>query len=353
MNKIQTCTEHIDPALKTAGWGVVEGSRIRRDYLIAPGRIDIMGRAGRGFVVDYVLEYRNTRLAVSVALAWSQDLAEGVAQAKHHAAKLGVRYAYSTNGRGIHGIDLQTGHEAPLSAYPTPQDLWALTFEPNVWRERFAEVDYVEASEAQPARYYQDIAVERVLQAIATDQQRILLTLAGDTGEMLIAFRIAWKLYQARWNLSREPTRRPRILVLSASDVLVDETYAAFSGLGAEALVRINAAELQSPGEAPKSGSVYFATLQTFKSDRPKKGRRSHRFGEYPPDFFDFLIVDQRHRGGADDADDWRGIVEYFSPAVQLCLTAPPAGDAYAYFGEPVYEYSLEEAIDDGFINPP
>jgi type I restriction enzyme, R subunit len=116
MNKIQTCTEHIDPALKTAGWGVVEGSRIRRDYLIAPGRIDIMGRAGRGFVVDYVLEYRNTRLAASVALAWSQDLAEGVAQAKHHAAKLGVRYAYSTNGRGIHGIDLQTGHEAPLSA---------------------------------------------------------------------------------------------------------------------------------------------------------------------------------------------------------------------------------------------
>ena len=138
MNEAETRAEHIDPALAAAGWGVVEGSRIRREYPITPGRIEGHGRRGKPLTADYVLEYRNTKLAVVEAKAWDEALTEGVAQAKNYAGKLAVRHTYSSNGQGIYGIDMQTGKEGEVSRYPTPDELWNLTFATsNAWRDRF------------------------------------------------------------------------------------------------------------------------------------------------------------------------------------------------------------------------
>ena len=202
--------------MKAAGWGVVEGSRIRREYPITLGRIEGHGKRGKALTADYVLEYRNTKLAVNEAKAWDEELTEGVAQAKNYAGKLAVRYAYATNGRGIYRINMQTGEEGEVAMYPTPDDLWAMTHaQQDAWRDRFAEVAYEDKGDSHPGRYYQDIAIERVLAAISAGQDRILLTLATGTGKTFIAFQIAWKLFQARWNRSGEATRRPRILFLA------------------------------------------------------------------------------------------------------------------------------------------
>lgn len=217
MNEAATRAEHIDPALAAAGWGVVEGSRIRREHPITLGRIEGHGKRGKALSADYVLEYRNTKLAVIEAKAWEQELTEGVAQAKNYAGKLSIRFTCSTNGQGIYGIDMETGKEGEVSAYPAPEELWARTFaKANAWRDRFAAVPF---------------------------------------------------------------------------------------------------------------------------EDR----------GGYPPDFFDFIVIDECHRGGANDESNWRDILNYFSPAVQLGLTATPKRkdnvDTYAYFGEPVYIYSLKASM--------
>lgn len=353
MNEAETRAEHIDPALKAAGWGVVEGSRIRREYLITLGRIEGRGRRGKALTADYVLEYRNHQLAVVEAKAHGRPLTEGVAQAKEYAGKLAIRHTYSTNGRGIYAIDMQTGREGEIAAYPSPIELWQLTFsEQSSWRDRFAAVAPEDKGGTWGARFYQITAIDRVLEAVARGRERILLTLATGTGKTVIAFHIAWKLFQGRWNLSGEPSRRPRILFLADRNILADQAYNAFSAFPEDALVRIAPDEIKKKGKVPKNGSIFFTIFQTFMSglgDTPY-------FGDYPQDFFDFIIIDECHRGGANDESTWRAILEYFSPAVQLGLTATPKRrdnvDTYAYFGEPVFTYSLKEGINDGFLTP-
>jgi len=357
MNEAETRAEHIDPALKAAGWGVVEGSRIRREFPITPGRLEGHGRRGKPLSADYVLIYRNTKLAVVEAKAWDEPLTLGVAQAKDYAGMLKVRCAYSTNGRGIYAVDMENGWEGDLDRYPTPDELWSLTFaEENAWRDRFAAVPFEDRGGSHPSRYYQDIAIDRVMQAIAEDRQRILLTLATGTGKTFIAFQIAWKLFHSRWNLSPEATRRPRILFLADRNILANQAYNAFSAFPEDALVRIEPDDIRKKGKVPKNGSLFFTIFQTFMSGPPKDGKPSPYFGEYPPDFFDFIVIDECHRGGANDESNWRGILDYFAPAVQLGLTATPKRkdnvDTYAYFGEPVYVYSLKEGINDGFLTP-
>ena len=357
MNEAETRAEHIDPALKAAGWGVVEGSRIRREYPITLGRIEGYGRRGKPLTADYVLEYRNTKLAVVEAKAWDEALTEGVAQAKNYAGKLAIRFTYSTNGQGIYGIDMQEGSEGDRPCYPTPDELWNLTFaRQNAWRDRFAAIPFEDKGGSHPSRYYQDIAVERVMEAIAENRPRILLTLATGTGKTFIAFQIAWKLFHSRWNLGREPSRRPRILYLADRNFLANQAYNAFSSFPEDALVRIEPEDIRKKGKVPKNGSLFFTIFQTFMSGPPKDGEPSPYFGEYPPDFFDFIVIDECHRGGANDESNWRGIMDYFAPAVQLGLTATPKRkdnvDTYAYFGEPVYVYSLKEGINDGFLTP-
>jgi type I restriction enzyme R subunit len=353
MNESETRAEHIDPALKAAGWGVVEGSRILREYNITPGRIKGLGKHGTPEIADYVLVYRNLKLAVVEAKAWDKALTEGVGQAKCYAEKLEIRYTYATNGQGIYGIDMETGKEGEVAQYPSPEELWNLTFaKQNEWRNRFADVPFEDRGGFFQGRYYQDIAIERVLEVMASGKQRILLTLATGTGKTFIAFQLAWKLFQSRWNLSGEPTRRPRILFLADRNILANQAFNAFSAFPEDALVRIAPDEIRKKGKVPKNGSIFFTIFQTFMSGP----EGTPYFGDYPADFFDFIVIDECHRGGASDESNWRGILEYFAPAVQLGLTATPKRkdnvDTYAYFGEPVYTYSLKNGINDGFLTP-
>lgn len=361
MNEAETRAEHIDPALRAAGWGVVEGSRVLREHGITLGRLQ--GGGGKGArdkaqIADYVLVYRNTKLAVIEAKAWDKPLTEGVAQAKSYATKLAVRHTYATNGQGIYGVDMVTGTEGEVPGYPSPDELWALTFaEQNLWRDRFAAIPFEDKGGTWQGRYYQDIAIQRVLEALEGGRDRILLTLATGTGKTFIAFQLAWKLFQSRWNLTdwhggTEPTRRPRVLFLADRNILADQAYNAFAAFPDDALVRIEPEEIKRKGRVPKNGSIFFTIFQTFMSgpgDTPY-------FGDYPPDFFDFIVIDECHRGGANDESSWREILDYFSPAVQLGLTATPKrtlnADTYAYFGEPVFTYSLKDGINDGFLTP-
>ena len=290
MNEAETRAEHIDPALVAAGWGVIEGSRIRREHPITLGRIEGHGKRGK---------------------------------------------------------------EGEISAYPTPDELWALTFaKVNAWRDRFAAVPFEDRGGYFQPRYYQDVAITRVTEAIAEDRQRILLTLATGTGKTFIAFQIAWKLFHSRWNLSREASRRPRVLFLADRNILANQAFNAFSAFPEDALVRIEPGDIRKKGKVPKNGSLFFTIFQTFMSGAGE----TPYFGEYPADFFDFIVIDECHRGGASDEGNWRGILEYFSPAVQLGLTATPKRkdnvDTYAYFGEPVFIYSLKDGINDGFLTP-
>jgi type I restriction enzyme R subunit len=194
------------------------------------------------------------------------------------------------------------------------------------------------------------------MEAIAANQQRILLTLATGTGKTFIAFQIAWKLFYSRWNLGREPSRRPRILFLADRNILADQAYNAFSAFPEDAMCRIKPDEISRQGRVPKNASLFFTIFQTFMSGPAKDGKPSPYFGEYPPDFFDFIVIDECHRGGANDESNWRGIMDYFAPAVQLGLTATPKrqenADTYAYFGDPVYIYSLKDGINDGYLTP-
>ncbi len=249
-----------------------------------------------------------------------------------------------------------TGKEGELSNYPTPEELWNATFATqNAWRDRFAAIPFEDRGGYFQGRYYQDIAIERILDAISNGKSRILVTLATGTGKTFIAFQLAWKLFQSRWNLTdwqngTEPTRRPRILFLADRNILANQAYNAFSAFPDDALVRIEPSEITKKGRVPKNGSLFFTIFQSFMS-----GEEPY-FGEYPADFFDIIIIDECHRGGANDEGNWRGILEYFKPAVQLGLTATPKRkdnvDTYAYFGEPVFIYSLKDGINDGFLTP-
>ncbi len=356
MNEAETRAELIDPALKEAGWGVVDGSRVRRE-VIAPGRLLGAGKRSRQDIADYVLFYKGQKLGVIEAKKKSLPDTEGVAQAKRYAERLQARFAYSTNGVGIYQIDMHTGKEVYLDRYPTPDELWELTFsEQSDWRDRFGEVPFEDKGGFWQPRYYQHNAINKTLEAIANGKDRILLTLATGTGKTAIAFQIAWKLFHSRWNLTDEPSRRPRILFLADRNILADQAYNSFSAFPEDALVRIDPEIIRKKGRVPKNGSIFFTIFQTFMAGRDEAGNPVPSFGEYPPDFFDFIVIDECHRGGANDESNWRGILEYFSPAVQLGLTATPKrqhnADTYAYFGEPVYIYSLKEGINDGYLTP-
>lgn len=361
MNEAETRAELIDPKLAAAGWGKIEGSKVLREYHITEGKIQTGGGRAKPLIADYVLVYKNIKLAIIEAKNRDSELGEGVQQAKNYAGKMELQTSYATNGREIYKINLQTGAEGIVANYPSPRELWDATFPStgsgqsavNEWREKFASVP-TEGNFGK--RFYQEIAINNTLEAIANKQQRILLTLATGTGKTVIAFQIAWKLFQTRWNLQRDGSRRPRILFLADRNILADQAFNSFSAFPEDALVRIKPDEVKKTGRVPTNGSIFFTIFQTFMSGTDKDGKPQPYFGGYPKDYFDFIIIDECHRGGANDEGNWRGILEYFSPAVQLGLTATPKRkdnvDTYKYFGEPVYIYSLKEGINDGFLTP-
>ena len=357
MNEAETRAEYIDPKLRASGWGVVEGTKVLREYKITAGKIQAGGGRAKPLIADYVLVYHGRKLAIIEAKSDELEVGEGVAQAKNYAGMMHLDMTYASNGKEIYQICMKTGKEELLATFPTPTDLWNKTFATqNQWRDKFNQVPFEDIGGTKDVRYYQEIAVNNTMVAIAEDKSRILLTLATGTGKTFIAFQISWKLYQTRWNLKRDGSRRPRILFLADRNILADQAFNAFSAFPEDALVRINPKEISKKGSVPTNGSIFFTIFQTFMSGKDKDGKPMPSFGSYPADYFDFIIIDECHRGGANDEGNWRGILEYFSPAVQLGLTATPKRkdnvDTYRYFGDPVYIYSLKEGINDGFLTP-
>jgi type I restriction enzyme R subunit len=278
--------------------------------------------------------------------------------------------------------------EGDVSNFPSPDELWEMTYpkpkeeykvEIDGWKELLFAVPFEDRGGTWQPRYYQQNAISKVLEAIAEKKDRILLTLATGTGKTAIAFQIAWKLFHAKWNLKRDASRAPRILFLADRNILADQAYNSFSAfdiIDENIKVRIRPSEIKKQGKVPTNGSVFFTIFQTFMTN--VKGEEEleteeepmamaaepeavyatpeFNFGQYPEDFFDLIIIDECHRGGANDESNWRAIMSYFSPAVQLGLTATPKrdinGNTYTYFGDPVYTYALKDGINDGFLTP-
>ncbi|MFM8834226.1 MAG: DEAD/DEAH box helicase family protein, partial [Cytophagales bacterium] len=330
--------------LKACGWGVVEGSKVLREYNITVGKIQTGGGRGKREIADYVLVYKGIKLAVVEAKSDELEVGEGVMQAKKYAEKLKLETTYSTNGKAIYQICMKSGEEGLVTNFLSPDELWNKTFpstdsgngsdtersrSTEVWREKFANVPFEDKSGSWQLRYYQEIAVQRTVEAIAQSKERILLTLATGTGKTAIAFQIAWKLFQTRWNLSSRASdtngnklvrehveRRPRILFLADRNILADQAYNSFSAFPEDALVRIKPKDVTKNGRVPTNGSIFFTIFQSFMSGKDKEGNPIPNYGQYPPDYFDFIIIDECHRGGANDESNWRSILEYFSPAV-------------------------------------
>jgi type I restriction enzyme R subunit len=350
LTESDTRAQYIDPALAKSGW---EGHLVRREFQITAGRIIGAGKRAEPSIADYLLEYKGKRLAVIEAKKWDLPHSEGVSQAVRDGNKLRLPFAFATNGQKIRQINLVTGKEEDIAIFPTPDELWALINEPkNDLIDEFRAVDFESRGGTEPVRYYQQKAVENVLEGIAKGDRRLLLTLATGTGKTKIAFHIAWKLFQTRWNLQGDKKRRPRILFLADRNILANQAFNEFSPFQEDALVRIKPDEVRKKGKVPTNGNIFFTIFQTFETE----STGTSNFGEYPKDFFDLIIVDECHRGGATEDGNWRAILDYFSPAVQLGLTATPKRrdnvDTYAYFGEPRYIYSLKEGIGDGYLTP-
>ena len=361
MNEADTRRELIDPKIKEAGWGDVEGSYIRAEFQITNGEIKPGGIRAGIIKADYVLIYKNRKLAVIEAKKDELPVSDGVGQAKDYAQKLKILTTYSSNGKEIYEINYSKNEkgemfitsEGLVDKFPSPQELWIKTFkDKNEWSSKFDSINFEPFKGSREPRYYQEIAINNALDAIADKQQKILLTLATGTGKTVIAFHIAWKLFQSRWNIQRDGKRIPRILFLADRNILANQAFNSFSAFEENALVRITPQDVRDKGHVPTNGSVFFTIFQSFMSGPENKPY----FGQYPADFFDLVIVDECHRGGAKDESRWRGILEYFSSAVQIGLTATPKrkfnADTYAYFGEPVYTYSLKDGIKDGFLTP-
>ncbi len=485
MNEAETRAELIDPKLKENGWDAKLNAEVKvhREFPIAPGKIQTGGKRKNPLWADYVLAYKGRKLAVVEAKSDECVVGEGVQQAKEYADKLNIEHAYSANGNEIYHINMDTAAEASVDNFHSPDELWNITFPvKNEWQNKFSVLPYEDVGGSKGARFYQETAVDKTMDAIAEKKNRILLTLATGTGKTFIAFQIAWKLFQTRWNTSYEASRRPRILFLADRNILANQAFNAFSAFPEDALVRISPKEIRKTGKVPTNGSIFFTIFQTFMSggstssptadederidfkevliteiiesygymyilqcgdgsfytgstknlqvrlkqhkngegseftrthlplklvyyetfdridlafkrekqiqkwsrakkialiqgdieklkelsknrqNEPKVGEPAepktaqYNFGQYPSDYFDFIIIDECHRGGANDESNWRGILEYFSPAVQIGLTATPKRnenvDTYKYFGEPVYTYSLKDGINDGFLTP-
>ena len=349
MSEADTCRKYVLPKIYEAGW---TDEQIREQQSFTDGRVVIAGRNARRRErkrADYLLYYtRDFRLAVIEAKPEDRPAGEGLQQAKDYAEILDLKFAYATNGKEIIEFDYLTGKETFLDAYPSPEDLWqrlkaAKGIADEKKSEQFLSPFYHQSGKTP--RYYQDNAINRTIAAILNGQKRILLTMATGTGKTVVAFQICWKLWSSRWNATGE-YRRPKILYLADRNILIDDPKdKTFTPFG-DARWKIEGGKISLGRE------MYFSIYQAIAEDE----RRPGLYKEYPPDFFDLVIIDECHRGSARDESTWREILEYFEPAYQLGMTATPKRkdnvDTYSYFGDPLYEYSLRQGIDDGFLAP-
>ena len=347
LTEADTCRKYVLPKLYAANWS---DDQISEQKSFTDGRIVVGGAKPSRRPqkrADYLLKYRRDfTLAVVEAKSVYKNPGDGLQQAKDYAQILGLKFAYSTNGKGIVEHDFFTGKDNDLKSFPAPDELWKrLQVGENITPEISERVlaPYYHLSGKTP-RYYQEIAINRAVQAILQGKKRVLLTLATGTGKTVVAFQVCWKVWNSRWNREGK-YRRPRILYLADRNILVDDpkdkTFTPFGD-----------ARHKIEGKAIKSREMYFATYQAIAKDE----RRPGLYREYARDFFDLVIVDECHRGSSRDESNWREILEYFEPAFQLGMTATPLRqdnrDTYRYFGNPLYTYSLRQGIDDGFLAP-
>ncbi len=351
MNEATTRRELIDPQLRECGWGqnVTTGSHVWAEYVFTDGRLIGAGQRGKTKKADYVLLYKNQKLAIVEAKAENAEITDGLEQVKDYAETLGIRFVYSTNGRGVYKFDMKRGRGDFVDGYDSPDDLFVQTFDDVSDQQYKSLIEPYQIAKYRP-RYYQENAINAAVRRISGGEPRVLLTLATGTGKTTIAFQIAWKLFQSRWN-RRGDERRPRILFLADRNVLVEQAMGDFEPFG-DAVVRINGEAIRKKGKIPTNGNVFFSIYQAMTggpSDNPY-------YQDYPSDYFDLIIIDECHRGGASNEGNWRAVLDHFSGATHLGLTATPKRDdnidTYKYFGNPAYTYSLKRGIEDGFLTP-
>lgn len=347
-SEADTCRKEVLPKLYESQW---TDELILEQRTFTDGKIIVIGRKARRKKAkrfDYLLRYsQNFPIAIVEAKKKYKLAADGIQQAKDYAQILGLKFAYSTNGTEILEFDFITGLETKVSKYPTPTELWN--------RLNQAEPIKTEILETflkpflpipnKPERYYQTIAINRAVKAVLEGKKRALLTLATGTGKTTIAFQIIYKLWNNRWNTKGEH-RRPKILFLADRSILVSDPHAKDFAVFGDARCLV-------PEEGlPSSREVYFSTYQSLAEDSNRTGA----FRKLPTDFFDLILIDECHRGSATDDSNWRAVLDYFNTSVQIGLTATPLRDdnkdTYAYFGNPLYIYSLKQGIEDGFLAP-
>lgn len=352
LDEDETCQQFVLPALDAAGWA---GDRIRHQYQINDGKLLAGTREHRRedpLWADYALEYdEDLVIAVVEAKRTRKNADEGIEQARRYAQRLDVPFAYATNGDTIFEIDALTGRIEEVDGYPSPDDLWrryrgqqGIDSELQVELEKTRFDHQLRNSNNTPKRprYYQRVAVNRTVRAIAGGDDRLLLTLATGTGKTFVAYLIVAKLREVGWPSGR----KPKVLYLADRNVLVDQPkddY--FARVYGDLVHKITG------GEAKTGRQIYFALYQSLEN-----GDEHALFKEFAPDFFDLVIVDECHRGSARENSGWRKILEHYAPATQLGLTATPIrkadADTRAYFTNEVYEYSLKDGIEDGYLAP-
>lgn len=347
-SEADTCRKEITPKLYASEW---VDDQILEQRTFTDGKIVVLGKVAKRQKpkkADYILRIgQNFPIAVIEAKKKYSTASAGLQQAKDYAQTLDCRFAYATNGAEIVEFDFITGLEKIITQYPTPQELWNRLQAAQPMQESTKEIllKPLNPNSGKAPRYYQEIAINRAVQAILEGKPRLLLTLATGTGKTSVAFQIIYKLWNNRWNTTGEH-RRPKVLFLADRKVLVDDPYAKDFAIFGDARASI------FDDGATTSREIYFSTYQSLAEREAREGL----FRQFPRNFFDLVVIDECHRGSATDDSNWRMILDYFSPAVKLGLTATPLRqdnkDTYAYFGNPLYIYSLRQGIEDGFLAP-
>jgi len=347
ITEADTCRKYVLPKLKDAGW---TDEQITEQKTFTDGKVLIIGnivRRRKQKRADYLLKYnRDTMIAVVEAKAAYKKPGDGLQQAIEYAQILDLKFAYSTNGKGIIEHDFITGKERELETFPSAEELWLRRNQKEHITNEIEEklLSPMTHKGGKIPRYYQEIAINRTIRNILKGKRRNLLTMATGTGKTTVALQIIWKLWNSKWNMKNE-NRRTRVLYLADRNILIDDPKDKDFAIFGDARWKIQ-------GEAIKSREIYFATYQAIAKDSQRLGF----FKEYDPQFFDLIVVDECHRGSARDESNWREILEYFAPAYQVGMTATPLRDdnvdTYKYFGNPIYTYSLRQGIEDGFLAP-
>jgi len=345
LTETEVCMRYITPALEESGWD--KNKQILREYSFTDGRVIVRGKLvkrGTPKRADYILQYKsNIPLAIIEAKKDTLPIGAGMQQGLEYAEILDIPFVYSSNGKGFIEHDRTTGLEKEISLkdFPTPNELWKrfsghkeFTGE----QEKLYLQDYFYQLNSKSPRYYQRVAINRAVEAVAKNQKRILLVMATGTGKTFTAFQIIHRLWKAGV--------KKRILFLADRNILVDQTITGdFSPFG-DKMIKIQRGNISHAHE------IYLALYQSMTGTEDWQ----QTFREYSPDFFDLVVIDECHRGSAKDNSAWRVVLEYFNGATHLGLTATPKEDndvsTQGYFGEPIYSYSLKQGIQDGFLAP-